>query len=243
MKTLGMLTGGMAALGLMASSVSAAGIYDDNSGYDRFFTGPWSSPQGSFRDNIAANGDNWLGANMGHFVKEAYGPATGSAAAPGFVGHYRGAAGDVNSWTDYTFVAGDAIAAQDWVIKGTVNAVLNRAAQLTFQVSVNGSPFSDVDQSSIFGNGSTAYDIDMGAPTGDIFQDFYAYDGPEESRVADLSSLGIQAGDNVVYRFRWINNSPAGSQSANLGLGVALIPEPASLALLALGGLALIRRR
>lgn len=222
----------------MASSGFAAGIIDDNSAYDRFFTGPWSPGGGltSVRDNVGANGDVWLATNGMHVLKAPYGSDNG-AGGPAFVGWYHGSAGDSNIFMDYTFVAPAGLTAQDYVVKGTVNRSANRHQFMRFQVNVNGGGFVTVDNSSIFGNGTVAFDIDMGDVTSG-----YGYDGPEELRQADLSALGIQAGDTVVYRFVSVQNQPS-SNAKNLGLGVALIPEPASLALLGMGGLVMLRRR
>ncbi|MCC5828660.1 MAG: PEP-CTERM sorting domain-containing protein [Phycisphaeraceae bacterium] len=222
----------------MTTGAVANGVVDDNSAYDRFFMGPWTenTTGGGWRDNIDANGDNWLGQNAGFISKDDFGADTGDPAGMGWVGGFRGGPGDVLE-VFYTFSATEAIGLQDWAIKGIVNRLPDRHGRLYFDVNVNSSGWTNVDVSSIFGNGSVTFDIDMGDVTSG-----FSYDGPEEYRTADLSALGIDAGDSVVYRFRQIQNNPSGA-ARHIGLGVALIPEPASLALLGLGGLTLLRRK
>lgn len=222
----------------MTTGAMANGVVDDNSAYDRFFMGPWTenTTGGGWRDNIEDNGDNWLATNGGFISKADYGASTGTSDAPGWVGAFRGGSGDVLE-VFYTFTASDAIGLQDWAIKGIVNRLPDRHGRMYFDVNVEGTGWVNVDVSSIFGNGNVSFDIDMGDVTSG-----FSYDGPEEYRTADLSALGIAAGDSVVYRFRQIQNNPSGA-ARHIGLGVALIPEPASLALLGLGGLALLRRK
>jgi hypothetical protein len=239
---------------LAISGVAAAatnGIVEINKGIDRNNVGTfpptpgpgvWSSSGnlggGIGRDNIAANGDNWLATNTGIAVKHTYGTNTGTTANEGYVGCYVGATGDTAE-VYYTFTAPSAITLQDWRVKGVVLRVLGRAARMQFQVDVNGGGYTVVDASNYFSDTAGGAPNDMGSTTSG-----FALDGPVETRTADLSALNIQAGDTVVYKFRMPQNDGGGfGQRKNIGLAVQLVPEPATMALLAIGGLVAIRRR
>ena len=201
----------------LADQAQAQGITDPNQlsgNYDRFNTGAWTNNFGTWRDNNPANGDTWLATNTGHVFND-HGIS--------WIGMYVGASGDFNSWS-YSFIAGEAINFQDWTVLFTVNRVSgNRARNVRFQVDVNGSGFTTVDTSSIFGDDDAPRAVYTLSTTSGFGQS-----GPFEQRTADVSSAGISAGDSVTYRFLMAQNSPIGRNSRNIGLAVALgaVPEP-----------------
>jgi hypothetical protein len=242
----------LAVLAISGVAMGASnGIVELNYGIDRNNVGTfpptpgpgvWSSSGnlggGISRDNIKANGDNWLATNAGIAAKHTYGTNTGTTANFGFVGCHVGATGDTAE-VYYTFTAPSAITLQDWAIKGIVLRVLGRAARMQFSVDVNGGGYTQVDMSNYFSDTAGGAPNDMGSTTSG-----FCLDGPVEYRTADLSALGIVAGDTVKYKFRMPQNDGGGfGQRKNIGLGIALIPEPATMVLLAVGGLVAIRRR
>jgi hypothetical protein len=219
----------------MGVTAASAGVVDDNTSYDRFFTGPWSNNFGSWRDDVTANGDNWLATNGGFVFK-------GAADGFDYVGTYVGSSGDYNDWS-YAFTAGDAITEQDFRVKLVVNrSDGDYMRDLHMEVSVNGGSFVQVwdalGHTETYGDDGSSAKYTLASTSG------FGQDGPANNYTADLSALGIQAGDDVVYKFQMQQNHPNGGNSKRIGLGVSLVPEPATMSLLALGGLgALIRRR
>ena len=225
------------------ASFAGASIFEDNSGLDEFNLGNWSSPQGVSGDNIDRTGDvtdSWLGSNGMHFLKENYtGRNAGSTAAPGFVGIYRTSQGNALSM-NYTFTASQEMIEQKWIAKGTIFRSDNpHSGRLTFSVGVNGGSLVQVDQTGWFGRIADGADYEM--LPGDSG---YGFDGPEIMYTTDLSSLGIQPGDSVVYNFSQLENQGVGSTSGHqTGIGVQLVPEPGTFMLFGLGGLLLYLKR
>ncbi len=234
----------IAVIGIVAAS-SFAGIVEDNSGLWADNTGGWaieSSGEG-WRDNVVEGlegaGDNWFAYNGGHFLKEDMATADqGTKASAGFAGLYKGQAGDTFNSITYSFQAAESFDSQDWVIKCTAFDGA-RNAKLAFEVNVNNTGWVLVDTSSVFatdGTGDISVDPTLKNYFGTYGSSKLSVDGPTESRTA--TGLGVTAGDNVVYRF----SLPDGGNN-KLGLGVQLVPEPATMSLLALGGIAAVIRR
>ncbi len=230
---------------LVMPLIASAGIVENNSGLDRNTQGNWSFSGtvmlGTARDNIFDNGDTWLAQNAGCFVKSPYGATDGTKDAEGFVGIYKGATGDMISMS-YSFTATTAMSQQEWIAKGIIWRTAGAySGRLQFSVNPRGEGFTVVDVSDWFGRSSDGVGIiDMGAvATGT------ALNGPTASYTTDLSSLNIESGDSVVYRFSMNSgDSAAGTSAARVGLGVQLIPEPATFLLFVIGGVGawLVRR-
>jgi len=233
-----LLAAGMVFIMWQAPAVGA--IVEDNTGYDQFFTGPWSDAGTNFsgwQDNIEGQGDDgiggaWWASNGQKMIKAPYGPSEDPSVVnnPGFAGVFRGAVGDIVAAT-YSFTAADAITEQGWIVKAIISRLHNRDAALDLRVQVNGGGFTTVDTSSTFFSSGSSGDIFVDFP-----EDGMPIDGPTETRVADLSFLGIQAGDEIDYRITY-------ASGRHIGLGVQFIPEPTSLALLGAGGLLMLRRQ
>jgi hypothetical protein len=236
----------VAVIAALGSVSFAAGVVEENVGLYAGNTGNWTAEQGAaFRDNydngFESAGDNWFAANMGHFLKEDYATADGGMIdAKGFAGLYKGQPGDAFNYIEYTFTAAEDITDQDWAIKATAFDG-DRSAKLAFEVSVNGGGFTLVDTSSVFatdGTGDIAVDPTLKNYFGTYGSSKLSVDGPVEYRTA--TGLGVVAGDEVVYRFTLPDG---GNNKLGLGVQLGVVPEPATMSLLALGGLGVIRRR
>lgn len=220
------------------AAAASAGIYEDNSGLDEINMGNWSTAQTMAGDNVDRGGpetESWLDGNGMHFFKESYtGRNGGSTAAPGFAGVYKGNNTDVTQSMGYTFVAPAAISEQRWQAKGTITRFDDQAfsGRLQFSVNVNGSGFTNVASSGWFGRIVDGADYEMGTGDGG-----YGYDGPLSNiYTTELSSLNIQSGDNVVYRFsNGQLDELSGTEGEKTGMGVQLIPEPGTMLLLVMG--------
>lgn len=212
---------------LIASSSTVYGvdvINENNAGYDRFFQGPWSGA-GNFigwRDNVAFNGDTWLGTN-GQFVSIApYGAGDGNFGDPAAVGVYGGSTGDTKE-VQYDITAdldnGDSATTSTTRplmflsdVKNIVHRIAtDRSSRLRHRVSIGG---SGVDLVDIAGNSSThatsAYFV-----TADIAAANAADETAGLIINMDPGSTLAESGDSI-----------DGEEDLNVGAGAALGYDP-----------------
>jgi hypothetical protein len=96
--------------------------------------------------------------------------------------------------------------------------------------------FSDLDSGG--GNGVTCY-VDKDNSTGNLWSQVVSNGGSSGEQV--FNGLNVNAGDRI--NFIVDPNGNEGSDSTRLMAEITFIPEPATVSLLVLGGLALLRRR
>jgi hypothetical protein len=115
----------------------------------------------------------------------------------------------------------------------TVPAGASLDFMLNYQALGGDSALVDINTGSGWTNLVTYTTVEGGFPT-------YPYSGDEAIGVAKSLSLGAYAGADAQIRFRYAGDGWNWWMQVD---DIAVTPEPASMALLALGGLALIRRR
>ena len=241
---------------LAAAAIAMAGgtafgqafLTETNEGYDRYFTGGWAGT-GNFigwRDNIAFNGDTWLGTNGQFFFKAPYGAADGDYLSPGFAGVYRGSGGDTASMK-YEFTLSEDI--EDFrpiLFEATVKGIVNRfvptdpnpsAGERTTNArtavinDTTGQTWVTEDETRV-----TASNYDTGA---DLYMATSAagngFDGPEvQISNGWVTGLTGTTGDAMRLTFRQLENDPTNS-AKQIGVGIgnielfAAVPGDATL--------------
>ena len=248
---------------LAAAAIAMAGgtafgqafLTETNEGYDRYFTGGWAGT-GNFigwRDNIAFNGDTWLGTNGQFFFKAPYGPSDGDYLSEGFAGTFRGAPGDTASMKyDFT-LAEDIEDFRPILFEATVKGVVNRieAGDTTYDnngertsnartavknLSTNQDWVTETETLIYASNFDTSVDIFFPAGSGGSG---FAIEGPEvQISNGWVTGLTGTTGDAMQLTFRQLENDDNGDPrgiAKNIGLGIgnielfAAVPGDATL--------------
>ena len=227
------------------SAFGQALLTENNAGYDRYFTGPWYGTGNfiGFRDNILANGDNWLAANGQFFFKAPYGAFDGDYLSEGFAGVYRGSVGDTASMA-YDFSLSEDIEPHrpilfEATVKGIVNAFSSGTPRTTnARTSITNTTTAETwvteDETRV-----TASNYDAGADILFATNSTYGIDGPEvQISNGWVTGLSGTTGDAMTLSFRQLEGDPGGISAGlarTIGVGIgnielfAAVPGDATL--------------